>query len=222
VLPSVPYDPVRDFTAASVIAMIPQVLVVTPALPARSVKELIAAARARPGQLNVAMSGSGSTGHMASVAFTRATGISVTYVPYKGNAPALIDLMGGHVGAMFDQVSTSIPLIRSGKLRALGVTSSTRSALLPDVPTIAEAGVPGYESATFNAVIAPAAVPRDIVTRMHGLLAQAARTPELRTRLAELGIELTASASPEVASAYVRGETARMARLVREAGIKPD
>jgi tripartite-type tricarboxylate transporter receptor subunit TctC len=222
VLPSVPYDPVRDFTAASVIAMIPQVLVVTPALPARSVRELIAAARARPGQLNVAMSGSGSTGHMASVAFTRATGISVTYVPYKGNAPALIDLMGGHVGAMFDQVSTSIPLIRSGKLRALGVTSTTRSALLPDVPTIAEAGVPGYESATFNAVIAPAAVPREIVTRMHGLLAQASRTPELRARLAELGIELTASASPEEATTYVRNETARMAKLVREAGVKPD
>jgi tripartite-type tricarboxylate transporter receptor subunit TctC len=123
---------------------------------------------------------------------------------------------------MFDQVSTSIPLIRTGKLRALGVTSSTRSALLPDVPTIAEAGVPGYESATFNAVIAPAAVPRDIVARMHGLLVQAARTPDLRARLAELGIELTASASPEEATAHVRGETARMAKLVREAGIKPD
>ncbi|MBC7778881.1 MAG: tripartite tricarboxylate transporter substrate binding protein, partial [Proteobacteria bacterium] len=166
VLPTVPYDPVKDFVTASVIATIPQVLVVNPALPARTVKELIALARTRPGQLNVAMSGAGSTGHMASVAFSRAAKIEVTHVPYKGNAPALIDVIGGHVSLMFDQVSTSIPQIRSGKLRALGVTSAQRSALLPDVPTIAESGVPGYEASTFNAVLAPAAVPREIVARV--------------------------------------------------------
>ena len=222
VLPTVPYDPVKDFVAASVIATIPQVLVVHPALPAKTVKELIALARTRPGQLNVAMSGAGSTGHIASVAFSRAAGIEVTYVPYKGNAPALIDLMGGHVGILFDQISTSIPLIRSGKLRVLGVTSARRSPLLPEVPTIAEAALPGYEAATFNAVLAPAAVPREIVARMHALIAQAVKTAELRARLGELGIELTASASPEEATAFVRAEVARMAKLVREAGIKAD
>ena len=222
VIPNVPYDPVKDFVTAGVIASIPQVLVVNPALPARTVKELISLAKARPGQLNVAMSGAGSTGHMASVAFNRAAGIEVTHIPYKGNAPALIDLMGGHVSAMFDQVSTSIPLIRSGKLRALGVTSVQRSALLPDVPTIAESGAAGYEASTFNAVLAPAAVPREIVARMHGWLVQAVKVPELRARLGELGIELIASASPEQATAFVRAEVARMARLVKEAGIKAD
>ena len=222
VLPAVPYDPVKDFVAAGVIATIPQVLVVNPALPARTVKDLIALARARPGALNVAMSGSGSTGHMAAVAFARAAGIDITYVPYKGNAPALVDLMGGHVSVMFDQVSTSIPLIRTGKLRALGVTSARRSALLPDVPTVAESGIPGYEASTFNAVLAPAATQRDIVSRMHALLGQAVKAPELRTRMAELGIELVASASPEEATTYVRAEVARMAKLVKEAGIKAD
>ena len=183
---------------------------------------LVKLAKARPGQVNVAMSGSGSTGHVASVGFTRAAGIEVTYVPYKGNALALIDVMGGHVSVLFDQVSTSIPLIRSGKVRALGVTSTRRSVLLPDVPTIAESGLPGYEAATFNAVLAPAAVPAAIVSRMHGAIAAAVKQPDLRGRMAELGIELMANASPEEATAFVRSEVARMARLVKEAGIKAD
>jgi tripartite-type tricarboxylate transporter receptor subunit TctC len=186
------------------------------------VQDLVKLARARPGQVNVAMSGSGSTGHIASVGFTRAAGIEVTYVPYKGNALALIDVMGGHVSVLFDQVSTSIPLIRSGKVRALGVTSTRRSVLLPDVPTIAESGLPGYEAATFNAVLAPAAVPAAIVSRMHGAIVAAVKQPELRGRMAELGIELMANASPEEATAFVRSEVARMARLVKEAGIKAD
>jgi tripartite-type tricarboxylate transporter receptor subunit TctC len=168
------------------------------------------------------MSGSGSTGHIASVAFTRAAGIEITHVPYKGNALALIDLMGGHVSVLFDQVSTSIPLIRSGKLRALGVTSARRSALLPDVPTIAESGLPGYEASTFNAVLAPAAVPREIVARMHAAIVKAVNNPDLRTRMGELGIELVASASPDEATTFVRAEVARMAKLVKEAGIKAD
>jgi tripartite-type tricarboxylate transporter receptor subunit TctC len=222
VLPNVPYDPVKDFVTASVIANIPQVLVVSPAMPVKTVQDLVKLARARPGQVNVAMSGSGSTGHIASVGFTRTAGIEVTYVPYKGNALALIDVMGGHVSVLFDQVSTSIPLIRSGKVRALGVTSTRRSVLLPDVPTIAESGLPGYEAATFNAVLAPAAVPAAIVSRMHGAIVAAVKQPELRGRMAELGIELMANASPEEATAFVRSEVARMARLVKEAGIKAD
>ena len=222
VLPNVPYDPVKDFVTASVIANIPQVLVVNPAMPVKTVQDLVKLARARPGQVNVAMSGSGSTGHIASVGFTRTAGIEVTYVPYKGNALALIDVMGGHVSVLFDQVSTSIPLIRSGKVRALGVTSTRRSVLLPDVPTIAESGLPGYEAATFNAVLAPAAVPAAIVSRMHGAIVAAVKQPELRGRMAELGIELMANASPEEATAFVRSEVARMARLVKEAGIKAD
>ena len=222
VLPGVPYDPVKDFVTASVIANIPQVLVVNPAMPVRTVQDLVKLAKARPGQVNVAMSGSGSTGHIASVGFTRAAGIEVTYVPYKGNALALVDVMGGHVSVLFDQVSTSIPLIRSGKVRALGVTSVRRSVLLPDVPTIAESGLPGYEAATFNAVLGPAAVPPAIVSRMHAALAAAVKHPELRARMAELGIELSANASPEEATAFVRAEVARMAKLVKEAGIKAD
>jgi tripartite-type tricarboxylate transporter receptor subunit TctC len=191
-------------------------------MPVKTVQDLVKLARARPGQVNVAMSGSGSTGHIASVGFTRTAGIEVTYVPYKGNALALIDVMGGHVSVLFDQVSTSIPLIRSGKVRALGVTSTRRSVLLPDVPTIAESGLPGYEAATFNAVLAPAAVPAAIVSRMHGAIVAAVKQPELRGRMAELGIELMANASPEEATAFVRSEVARMARLVKEAGIKAD
>ncbi|MCA3119599.1 MAG: tripartite tricarboxylate transporter substrate binding protein [Rhodocyclaceae bacterium] len=222
VLPNVPYDPVKDFVTASVIANIPQVLVVNPAMPVKTVQDVVKLAKARPGQVNVAMSGSGSTGHIASVGFTRAAGIEVTYVPYKGNALALIDVMGGHVSVLFDQVSTSIPLIRSGKVRALGVTSTRRSVLLADVPTIAESGLPGYEAATFNAVLAPAAVPAAIVSRMHAAIAAAVKQPDLRGRMAELGIELMANASPEEATAFVRSEVARMARLVKEAGIKAD
>ena len=222
VLPNVPYDPVKDFVTASVIANIPQVLVVSPAMPVKTVQDLVKLAKARPGQVNVAMSGSGSTGHIASVGFSRAAGIEVTHVPYKGNALALIDLMGGHVSVLFDQVSTSIPLIRSGKVRALGVTSARRSVLLPDVPTIAESGYPGYEASTFNAVLAPAAVPAAIVARMHAAIAAAVKHPELRSRMGELGIELMANASPEEATAFVRSEVARMAKLVKEAGIKPD
>ncbi|MCE2946012.1 MAG: Bug family tripartite tricarboxylate transporter substrate binding protein [bacterium] len=222
VLPNVPYDPVKDFVTASVIANIPQVLVVSPAMPVKTVQDLVKLAKARPGQVNVAMSGSGSTGHIASVGFSRAAGIEVTHVPYKGNALALIDLMGGHVSVLFDQVSTSIPLIRSGKVRALGVTSARRSVLLPDLPTIAESGYPGYEASTFNAVLAPAAVPSPIVSRMHGAIVAAVKFPELRNRMGELGIELMANASPEEATAFVRSEVARMARLVKDAGIKPD
>src|SRR5712691_11515479 len=147
------YDPLKDFAGITLTCLVPQVLVVNPSLPAQSVKELIALARAQPGEISYATSGNGSTGHMAAELFNRQAGVKMLHVPYKGNSQALIDVIGGHVAMMFDQVSTSTPHIKAGKLRALAVTSLARSPLLPEVPTVDEAGVPGYEDITFNGLV---------------------------------------------------------------------
>jgi putative tricarboxylic transport membrane protein len=213
------YDPIKDFTGVTMTCKVAQVLVVNPALPVKSVKELVALAKARPGELSYASSGNGSTGHFAAELFNQKTGLKMLHVPYKGNAQAIVDIIAGQVMMMYDQVSTSAPLVKAGKLRALAVTSSTRSSLFPDLPTISEAGVKGYEAITFNGLLAPAGTPRDALARLQTEVAKAIAVPALRNTFLERGVELTASGSPEEFSSYIRSEVAANATLARNAGI---
>ena len=214
------YDPIKDFTGVTLTCKVAQVLVVNPALPVKTVKELIALARMRPGELSYASSGNGSTGHFAAELFNQKAGLKMLHVPYKGNAQALVDIIAGQVMMMYDQVSTSHPHVKAGKLKALAVTSNKRSSLFPELPTVDEAGVKGYEAITFNGLLAPAGTPREALARVQGEIAKIVATPLLRNNFLERGVELTASASPDEFTAYIRNEVAANARLAHNAGIK--
>ena len=213
------YDPIKDFTPISITGEVPLVLVINPALPVKTVKEFIALARQRPGELTSASSGVGSTGHVAAEIFSRQAGIRMLNIQYKGAAPAVFDLVGGHVMLRFDQVTTSLPFIRTGKLRALGVSSRKRSPALPDVPTIAEAGLPEFQDTTFNGLMAPAGTPRDIVERLRDGVAKAAAAAEVHQRLLEQGIELVSSNSSEDFAIFLRKQVDEFAVLVRQTGM---
>ena len=214
------YDPVKDFAAISLTGEVPLVLVVNPSLPAKTVQEFIALAKRRPGELTSASSGIGSTGHVAAEVFSRRAGIRMLHVQYKGAAPAVIDLVGGHVMLRFDQVTTSLPHIRVGKLRALGVTSLKRSPALPQVPTIDEAGLAGFSDPTFNGLMAPAGTPRDVIERLRDGVAKAVGVPELHNRMLEQGIDLISSNSAEEFAAFIRKQVEEFAVLARETGMK--
>jgi tripartite-type tricarboxylate transporter receptor subunit TctC len=216
------YDPRTDFTGVSLVCRIPQLLVVTPSTPASSVKELVALAKADPGKVSYGSSGNGSTGHVAAELFMRMTGTRLLHVMYKGNAQAIVDLMGGQITMMFDQVSTSAGYVRGGKLRALAVTTLERSPLFPDVPTLHESGLAGYEDVTWNGIVAPAAVPREIVLKLNGEIRKIMTNPEFVKRYAERGIDMRASASPEEFTAYIRSEADAFAKLVKDAGMKAE
>jgi tripartite-type tricarboxylate transporter receptor subunit TctC len=216
------YDVFRDFTPITLTCLVPQVLVVNPALPARTVKDLIALAKARPGDLSYATSGPGGTGHMATELFSRQVGIKMLHVPYKGNSQAIVDVIGGQVMLMFDQVSTSEAYVKAGKLRGLAVSSRTRSPLFPNLPTIDEAGVPGFEDITFNGLVAPAGTPRELRLRIQQEVAKAVATAKLRDRFIERGVELRASGSPEDFAAYIKTEFDKKAKLAKEANIRID
>jgi tripartite-type tricarboxylate transporter receptor subunit TctC len=214
------YDPVKDFVGVSLVSRIPMVLEVNPGVSARSVGELIALAKAKPGEISYASSGSGSTGHVAAELFSRMAGVKMLHVPYKGNAQAIVDVLSGQVTAMFDQVSTSVSYIRADKLRALAVTTRTRSPLFPEVPTMEEAGLSGFEDVTWNGLVAPAGTPREVLERLHREIERTVSAPELRKRYLDRGIELTASVSPEEFGTYIKSEVEAFARLAREANIK--
>jgi len=214
------YNAASDFTGVSLVCRIPQVLVVHPSFPAKSVPELVAAAKARPGEVSFGSSGNGSTGHVAAEMFMRMTGTRLLHVAYKGNAQALVDVMGGQINMMFDQVSTSGPQVKGGKVRALGVTTISRTAVLPDVPSLHELGLTNFEDVTWNGIVAPAATPKEILKQLHGAIAKALANPDLQKRYLERGIELSASESPEAFSAYIKAQAESFANLVREAGIK--
>jgi len=186
------------------------------------VLELIEAAKARPGELAYATSGIGSTGHIAAELFSRAAGIRMLHVAYKGNSQAMVDVIAGQVPVMFDQISTAATQVRSGKLRALGVTTRTRAAILPEVPTIDEAGLPGFEDSTWNGLLAPAGTPHEVLVRLRNEIAQVLNSPALLKRYSEHGVDLLVSSTPEEFSAFIRDETVRYARLVREAHIKAE
>ena len=216
------YDPVRDFTPITLTCKAPMVLVTGPGLKVNRLDELVQQAKANPGGVSVASSGNGSTGHIASEVFASRAGLRMLNVFYKGNAQAVVDVLSGQTQLMFDQFSTSIAQVRSGKLRALAVTSLNRSPLFPDVPTIAESGYPGYEDVTLNMLLAPAGTPPQIVNRLHAEVVKAYAQPELIAKFAERGIDLAASPSPEAFGQLVRGEVARLSKLSKEAGIKAE
>jgi tripartite-type tricarboxylate transporter receptor subunit TctC len=216
------YDALKDFTGVTLTCLVPMALVVTPTLPVRSVKDLIALAKARPGQLAYGHAGAGSTGHIAAELLSLQSGIKMLGVPYKGNSATVVDVIAGNVQMMFDQVSTAKAYVDSGRLRALGVTSLKRSPLFPQVPTIDESGLKGYEEITYNGLLAPAGAPREALARVHAEVARIVRLPEMQKRYLERGIELTASATPDAFSAYIKKEFERMARLARDTGIRID
>ena len=214
------YDPAADFAGVSLVCRIPQVLVINSSHPARNLPELIALAKAKPGEVSFGSSGNGSTGHVAAEMFMRMTGTKLLHVTYKGNAQAIVDVMGGQVAMMFDQVSTSAGHVKGGKLRALGVTTRTRSAVLPEIPTLHEQGLTDFEDVTWNGIVAPVSTPRTVLVTLHAAIAKALANPELQKKYGERGIEMVASRSPEDFSAYVKSEAEAFAKLVRDAGIK--
>jgi tripartite-type tricarboxylate transporter receptor subunit TctC len=216
------YDPVKDFAGVSQTCLVPQVLVLNPVLPAKSVKQLVALAKSRPGELSYASAGVGGTGHMAGALFSRHAGLKMLHVPYKGNAQAIVDVISGQVTMMFDQVSTSGPHIRAGKLRGLAVTSLKRSPLFPELPTIDESGMRGFEDITFNGLVAPAGTPPEVLARLNAEVSKAVAVPALRQRFMEFGVELTASGSPEAFMKYIQAEFVKKAKLAKEAGIRLD
>ena len=216
-----PYDPVRDFAGVSLIATLPQMLVVHPSLPAKNLKEFIALAKSRPGELNGATSGNGSGSHLALELFGRTAGVRIMRIPYYGDGPAIIDLLGGQVPVKFDNLSTTLAHVRGGKLRALGITSPVRSPLLPDLPAISET-VPGFQASIFNGMLAPAGTPLEILTRVHAEIVKFVQTPEIRTRFANQGVELQSSSSPAQFTAYIKSEYTRWAKVLDDAGIKAE
>jgi tripartite-type tricarboxylate transporter receptor subunit TctC len=218
--PAAGYDPRTDFTGVSLVCRIPQLLVVNPGSEAKSVSQLVQIARANPGKISYGSSGNGSTGHVAAEMFMRMTGTRLLHITYKGNAQALVDVMGGQIAMMFDQVSTSGPQVRGGKVRALGVTTKARSAVLPEVATLHEQGLAEFEDVTWNGIVAPAGTPKEVLNRLHGAIARSMSNEGFTKKYLERGIELVASRSPEDFSAYVKSEADGFAKLVREAGIK--
>jgi len=219
---SVSYDPVKDFSAVSLTARLPLVLLVHPSERVSSVKELIELAKKRPNELNYGSAGTGSNSHLAAELFNYQADIKMTHVPYKGGAPALSDIVGGHVVVLADTINTCLPFIRSGKLKALAVTSIKRSPSLTDIPTISESGLTGYELVVFNAMMAPSGTPVSIIRRMHSEISKAVQQSDMRERFIQQGVEIIASSSPEEASAFIKSETEKYARLVRAVGIKPE
>ena len=214
-----PYDTFRDFAPVSLLVVIPQMLVVHPSLAVNSVKELIALAKSAPGKLNYATVGAGSPNHLATELFNTLTGITMTHVPYKGAAPAITDLLGGQVQLMFNPMPALMPHVKAGKLRALGVGSAQRSPAAPEVPTVAEAGVAGYEYTLWYGAFAPSQTPRPIVTRLNAHLVSILAQPDIMQRLAAQGAQARSTA-PDEFTHFMRAESARLARVIKVAGIK--
>ena len=216
-----PYDPVRDYAPITLLATGPYLLVVHPSVPVKSVKELIALARARPGELTYASSGNGSGGHLAAELLKTMAGIKMLHIPYKGGGPALIDLLSGQVQVLFATYAAGRGHIQSGRIRALGVTTSKRPAAIPDLPTIAEAGVPGYDSGVWYALLAPAGTPRDVVAKLNGEIVGALNHPEFHKMLVGRAIDPIGS-TPEELGKYIKSEIVKWAKVVKDAGVRID
>jgi tripartite-type tricarboxylate transporter receptor subunit TctC len=215
------YDLMRDLAPVSLVVIMSNVLVVHPALPAHSVRELLALAKARPGALNSASAGVGSSNHLALVLFNTMTGAGIAHIPYKGAAPAVADVMGGHVAMTFVPIAAAVPPVKSGRLRALGVTGATRSPTLPEVPTINEAGVAGYEATSWNALLAPGTTPRDLVQRIQAALAESLRATKVKEILVSAGAD-AAGGTPEELAGFLRTEMVKWGKVVKAADIKPE
>ena len=223
ILPSLvsrlPYDPQKDFAPISLVAIGPNLLVVHPSLPARSVKELIALAKARPGQLYFASPGSGSVQHLAGELFKLEAKVDMVHVPYKGSGQSIVDLVAGYVQLNFDSVPPVLPHVRGGRLRALAVTSEKRFSILPEIPTVTESGVAGFDLSTWWGLVAPAAVSKDIVARLQAETVKLLRQPDVREKIAFAGADTVGNTAEEFA-AFIRAERAKYARIVKDANIK--
>lgn len=213
-----PYDPVKDFAPVTLVAMIPGILLLHPAVPANSVKELIALAKAKPGQLTYGSAGNGTPPQLSAELFKSLAGVNIIHVAYKGGAPGLTDLMGGQITMYFSNIVAGVPLVQSGKLKALGVTSNKRSKIMPQLPTIAEAGLPGYEDFNWYGVLAPAVTPASVIEKLHRAIVQILGTPEVGNWLAQQGADVVAN-SPDEFGQFIRKEIAKYAKIVRESGI---
>jgi tripartite-type tricarboxylate transporter receptor subunit TctC len=216
-----PYDHVKDFTPVILVAGVPNVLVVNPSLPVNSVQELIAYGKANPNKLNFASSGNGTSIHLSGELFRTMTGVQMTHVPYKGSSPALTDLIGGQVQLMFDNLPSSLQFIKAGKLRALAVTSLARSQALPDLPTLAESGLPGFEASSWFGVLAPAGTPADIVAKLNGAVAAWLASPAAKEQLAAQGA-IAAGGSPDAFVKHIADESAKWAKVVKASGAHVD
>jgi tripartite-type tricarboxylate transporter receptor subunit TctC len=217
--PKIRFDPMKDLAPTSLVSVVPLVITVHPALPARSVKEFIALVKARPGKVTMASAGTGTSNHLAGEYFQAVTGTKMVHIPYKGSGPALTDLMGGQIDLIFDQVASSLPFIRSGRLKAIAVTTPRRSAALPDTPTLAESGLPGFDASTSTGVMLPGGTPAAIVTRMHAAVVQSVRMPSTREGLLRIGADPLES-SPEDFAKLLRSEIDKWTKVVKTADIR--
>ena len=214
------YDSLNDYTPVTQITSAPNILIVHPSLPARNVKELIALAKARPGDVNYASSGNGSTQHLTGALFCKMAGINMTHIPYRGSGPVTADLLGGQVQVGFPGIAGMLPHIKSGKLRALGVTGAKRSPELPDVPTIAEAGVKGYEMVAWFGIVAPKSLPREMQVKLHAELLKVLKTPDMQKSMRAAGQEVAYQEKPEQFYDFMKVESAKWAKVVQDSGAK--
>ena len=214
-----PYDPVKDFAPVTLIAMVPNVLVVGPAVTSKSVAELVALAKSKPGKLDYGSGGNGSAAHLATEYFKLKAGIDVQHVPYKGTAPALSDLLGGQIAFMITGLPPALPQVKAGKLRILGVASAQRLKQFPDIPTIAESGVPGYEATQWYGILAPAATPKDLVAPLNRDVVRALRDPSVAEKLASEGADPVGD-SPEQFGSFIRSEIELWGKVIRATGAK--
>lgn len=216
-----PYDAVKDFQPITQVAAVPNLLAVHPSVPVKSVKELIAYAKKNPNKLSFASSGNGTSIHLSGELFKTMTDVQMTHVPYKGSAPAVTDLLGGQVHLMFDNMPSVLPHVKTGKLRGLAVTTAKRSPAAPNLPTVAEAGVPGYEASSWFGVLAPAGVPKDIVTKLNKEIVRILNAPEMKKKLSEQGAEPVGN-TPEEFAAHIKAEIAKWAKVVKASGAQID
>jgi len=221
IYPKLGYDTQKDFAPISVVASLPVVLAVEPSVPATSVRELVALAKSKPGQLTMASSGNGTVFHLTGELFKDAAGINIVHVPFKGGAPAVAALLGGQVNMTFETSVTLLPHIRSGKLRALGVASPRRIALLPDVPTLAESGFPNLLAENWYGLYAPAGTPKEVIARLYAELDRAIHSPDVREKLAQQGAEIREN-TPEQTAAFLRSEMVKWAKVIKDSGAKVD
>jgi tripartite-type tricarboxylate transporter receptor subunit TctC len=216
-----PYDPQRDFSPISLVAIGPNLLVVHPSVPVKNVKELVAFAKTRPGQLHYASPGAGTVQHLAGELFKLQAKVDMLHVPYKGSGQSIVDLIAGHVHLDFDSVPPVLPHVRSGRLRALAVTSEKRFSILPDIPTVSEGGVPGFDMSTWWGLVAPSAVSKNIIARLQAETIKVLRQPDVKEKIAFAGADTVGNTADEF-GAFIRSETAKYARIVKDANIKLD
>ena len=217
----VPYDPSKDLAPVSQVVALQNIFIVHPTVPVKTLKDLIALAKAKPGAFNYATSGSGSPGHLATELFKSMTNVNIVHVPYKGGGPAMTDLLGGHIEIFVAVISTAVPQVKAGKARALAVTGAKRAAVLADVPTVAEAGLKGYEATNWYGLVVPAATPRPIIDRLNRETVNILNMPDIQKALLDRGID-AAPSSPEEFGRYIRSENDKWVKVIKAVGIKPN